>query len=172
MSPQFRDYLVFVKNKVDESQAVMAIHSYREPSDVDLLVRVTGLSHRPLYPEAYSSFRSLEDRIMYVEDHLVSQVKRIEEIEGFIMNIKKEINQSILIKPTIKKSESYNKFLQEQIEIQKIKKMYPENILAFTKKEDKLNLVAHSTTYKELQKLISQARKKNIISKEDKIFYQ
>ncbi|KKM06967.1 hypothetical protein LCGC14_1738660 [marine sediment metagenome] len=172
MSAHYRDTYDSVKNEVDENYAIMAIYSYGDHPDADLLVRVIGLSHKPLYPEYYHSFRSLEDKISYIEGQLDNQEKRIEEIESIIINIKKEINQSILIKPTIKKSESYNKFLQEQIEILKIKKLYPENILAFTKKGDKLKLVAHAITYKELQKLISQARRKNMISKEDEIFYQ
>ncbi len=65
----------------------------------------------------------------------------------------------------------HKKFIEDQKKIVKLKSKYEGEILAFTKKEDRLILVAHALFENDLMRLIMKARKEKKINKEDKIFY-
>jgi len=66
----------------------------------------------------------------------------------------------------------YKTFINEQKEITQLKNKYEGEILAFTRKDNKLKLVAHSMSEDDLLTMIFQVRKNKEIDQKDKIFYE
>ncbi len=120
----------------------------------------------------YSTIEDLDERMNIAENILNSHDTKINEIMKQIGKIKTKLNKNIIIKTIIDKDEDHKKFLEEQKKIDELKSKYEGEILAFTRKENKLKLVAHALFENDLTKLIFQAFKNNEINKDNKIFYR
>ncbi|MHA1272731.1 MAG: hypothetical protein ACTSQS_04765 [Promethearchaeota archaeon] len=95
-----------------------------------------------------------------------------EEIKNYLENHYKKIENLIVIKPLIRDIEENKQFLKEEQIIEKYKKDFPDEILAFTRRDGGLILVAHAKNDDNLNSLLSEAKKKGIITDKDKIFYR
>ena len=116
---------------------------------------------------------NIEERLKRLEkNQLEEKTLKIEELKTEISEIKDKLKNTIIFKPILEEPEESKKFIEEETFIEEQKKKHEGELLAFTRKDDKLFLVAHALFEKDLMELISEARKKNQISKKDKIFYR
>ena len=111
------------------------------------------------------TLKSIDERVKITENN-------IKHILVVIEKIHKKLEKCIILKPIIEDNEENQKFVEEQKMIQKLKSKYKGEILAFTRKEHKLKLVAHALFEDDLMDLIFDAREKNQITNQDKIFYR
>jgi len=120
----------------------------------------------------YGSLEILGKRIKIVENRLDVYDTNMKNVLDEIINLKNSLRKAIILKPVIGDDEEHLKYLKEQEIIEDLKLKHEGEILAFTKKENKLRLVAHSLYEGEIKKLIFKALKEKMINKDDKIFYR
>lgn len=118
------------------------------------------------------SIESLSKRMEIAETKIDSHVFEINEIFNEIKEIKNTLKYSIILKHPIEINEEHKRFLEEQKKIEELKSEYEGEILAFTRKENKLILVAHALLEDELKEEIFTKLRKKEINKSDRIFYR
>ncbi len=113
--------------------------------------------------------RSMESEIKELKKQqnvLVKQVKVLKEkIE------KLEEDSIIKLKPMIKDHSTYQDFYNRQEWLEDQRKQYPNELLAYTKKDEGYLLLAHSKTESDLLKQIDTLLENNTISQEDIVLF-
>ena len=118
--------------------------------------------------------KDIEDRLKKIERIRLEENKsEIEELKNDLELIKKKINKAIILIPVVEEEdEESKKFIEEQTFIDGLLEKYEGEILAFTRENDKLKLVAHALYRDELMDLIGKAYNSNEINKDSPIFYR
>lgn len=120
-----------------------------------------------------SKLKNLEERLEKFEKiGLKAENQEFEELKCELENIKKTLINAIILRPIIQDVEGNKEFIEEQKYIEELKDKYEGEILAFTRQDGELKLVAHSVFKNELMDLISNAYKSNDIHKDSEIFYR
>lgn len=117
--------------------------------------------------------KGLEERLKKLEKvSLEDNGSKIEELKNDLETVKNSLNKAIILRSVKEDDEENKKFIKEQTYIEELKEKFEGEILAFTRQDDKLKLVAHALYDNDLMDLISDAREKNQITNQDKIFYR
>lgn len=117
--------------------------------------------------------KNIEERLEKLEKGRIEKKdQKIKELENEINKIQEALKNTIIIKPVFEGSDDNKRFIEEEAHINDLKQEHKGEILAFTRKDDELILVAHALFEKDLTDLISEARKQNRLTEKDKIFYR
>jgi len=113
--------------------------------------------------------RSIESEIKELKEQQNFLVKQVEELKEKID--KMEEGTVLKLKPMRGDHSTYKKFYNRQEWLETQRKRYPNELLAYLKKDEKYILIAHSKTESNLLKQIDILIENNTLSQEDIILF-
>ena len=113
--------------------------------------------------------RSIETEIKELKEQQNVLIKQVKELKEKID--KMEEGPVIKLKPMIEDHSTYQEFYSRQEWLEEQRKQYPNELLAYLKKDDQYILLAHSKTENNLLKQIDGLLENNTISQEDIVLF-
>ncbi len=112
---------------------------------------------------------SMENEIKELKEQQNVLIKQVNELKEKIGKI--EENSFIKLKPMIENHAPYQDFYSRQEWLENQRKRYPNELIAYIKKNESFLLIAHSKTENALLKQIDKLLQNNTVSQEDIILF-
>lgn len=113
--------------------------------------------------------RSVESEIKELKAQQNALGREVKELKEKIKRI--EANSVIKLEPMIKNPSIYQDFFDRQKWLEDQRKQYPNELLAYMKKDENYLILAHSNIESDLLKQIDELLQNNTISQEDIVLF-